>query len=283
MAKSKNNTDGEKFLNSIYDYILFLGSCVIVILFVLFLSGIFLGELANSLSNVLFAGFNILASIFVAYKISYFGFHSQEKYLQKKLAKAAIRHLRYYGKYLTNLKTIVEDKKESVNQKIIKQYFTEINNHIEHIIKGVLASEVDIKETIEGLVDEEYKEENEMLGKVQKDLEKLRRLQEKKDSAKEGRIKTIEKEIESLRTDIGDQVTSLPFGYPSSVVLTAAGAVDAASLGGSSFYQPVPTWLPSVGSGMPVILTASEDSKQNQAKKRKGTKKRKKSGSGLDF
>lgn len=231
---AENKTDEKRFFNGIYDYFLFFGSCVIVILFILFYSGIILSRFSNILSNALSAAFNIIASIIIAYKISYFSFHSQEKKLQRKLATVSIRHIRIYRANLSNLKKIVEGKKRIVRQKIIKQYFTEINNHIEHIIGDVFASELDIKQTVEGLVDEKYKEDSHISIKLQQDVEKLKRLQDKKYK------KSLEKQIEELRSDIEEQVASLPFGYPRNVGITGTGPVDAQYLS-SAFFPPSPS------------------------------------------
>jgi hypothetical protein len=218
--KNKKSRKREKFLNSPFERYIFYLALVVAIVYLLFVSGIILNNLSNPLSNVLFAVINIFASIFIAYKTSYFLAESAERQTQKKLATSSIRHIRSYSTNLKNLKKIVDSRKDTTKQTITKQYFTEISNHIDHIMVDVLASEIDVKESVEGLIDEEYREEKQIELKLTHDLEKLRELLKEIDTAKGKKISELEGKIAELRSTIGEQVTSLPFAYPPNVGIT---------------------------------------------------------------
>ena len=205
------------------EYIFIIIGFLLVVVYVLFSSGAIFKDLSNPLSNVLFTILNLLATVYIAFKISYFSFLEQNLENQKKLAKTSVRHIRTYLANIQRLIMIVEGKYSNVTDDIYKQYFSEIQNHLENVKNGIISSESDFKD----LVQQEYKEESEALSKISEDISKihnmqleLKQVQEKQEKSTYDNVQKLKDDMSKVRTEINNNLNKLPFGYTSTGVIT---------------------------------------------------------------
>ena len=209
----------EKLQDKILDIALLLGA-ITIILYILFSSGVVLPDLANPLSNVLFAILNMIVTIYTSFRISYFSFLRQNEENQKKVAKTSIRHIRNYLVQVHNLISIIEEKSSIVSDDLFKQHLLEIENHLKNIANGIKSSENDFKD----IVNEEYKEENEIIAMIMNNLselqEKQKELKEIQDAHEQStlnKVNDIQKDIREVRVDLNKNISNLPFGYTGSI------------------------------------------------------------------
>lgn len=196
-----------------YDYIFIFLAILVIIAYIIFASGVYIKDLHNTLSNSLAAVINILATVFFAYRISFFTAQNH----QKKIAKTSIRRIRDYLKSLYNLEVVIEEKIKDVEKnKLFKQYLMEFRNHIVNIKNSVLSSEYDFKD----IVGAEFKEEHSLVAQMGNDIIELKnkydklKQQESKDDSVPEEVNQLKEEIDSIRRDINQNRDKLPLGEP---------------------------------------------------------------------
>ena len=205
-----------------FDVVVLIFAGLVMISYIFYVGGWLGKEYYNPVSNALYAVLNLLVTVLIAYKISYFSAQGQNIKHQKNIAKTSIRHIRVYLSNLYNLEKIIEDKIEKIkyenlpNAKIYEQYLVECRNHIISIKNGILSSEQDFKD----IVGKEFKVESSLIAKMQSDMIELKRKYEKIKNQKTQEKATAE-EVNKIKHEIGDIKTSiektkmeLPFGEP---------------------------------------------------------------------
>lgn len=199
-----------KFKLERYEWAFIILGLLTIIAYIVFASGIVLKEMQNPLSNGLFAFLNMLATFFIAYRISYFSHRNH----QKTLAKASIRHIRNHLSNLGNLKKIIDLKKKNCEDELVDQYLDEFKNHVINIMDGIRASEYDFND----IVGNEFKQESLLADQIiayvtelkqqNRHLEELRKSDESKREEFEKKLESIQQ----IKKDIDDKVSKLPFG-----------------------------------------------------------------------
>lgn len=206
----------DKFIEFLHNYGIFFLCIFVILIYLTYASEILGGEEAKTvITNIAFALMNVFASIFIAYKISIWGWNSENAKNQKKLAKTAIRHIRGY---LTLILKIQKNTSEKISDNRAKDNrdLQELNNHLDILFSGIQSSENDFKE----LVNEEFQEQNtlensisEILGEKVKMLEELNTIKKDKNVDKE-KISNLEKSLSNLSHKYIEAKNKLPFDIP---------------------------------------------------------------------
>ncbi len=230
--------NNKKFFNAWYEWILFFGALIVLISGLFFSSGLFFPKWANPLANVLFAVFNLITTGFISYKISYFISKSGNIEQQKKLAKTSIRHLRNSLTSLNNLDIIIEEMINNVTEKLYKQNFGEIKNHIKNIMKSISSFEYDFRD----LVGDEIEKEKRLFSEIEKYKEKLEQIQKSQEQKNKltdkemvdlrNEMKSINKNIEAKLNDVQGLGLSMTTSLPLLYNINGIPAIDINKIGG---------------------------------------------------
>lgn len=205
-----------KFIELLYKYGLFLLCLLTIIAYVIYSSQILQGKsIETVIINITFALLNIFATIYIASRVSLWGWNSDNVKNQKKLAKTAVRHIRGYLTQIIKIQRIISKKLEEDRDKD-KRDLKEINNHLEILFTGIKSSEADFKE----IVNEELKEQDVVekeIGKILEELEdknnELENLKQDKDSSNK-KVKELEKSVSKLESDLHRSKNKLLFDNP---------------------------------------------------------------------
>lgn len=211
---------------TVYDFII-LGVTVLLLIGSLLLS-LFSPELMNPLTTFSFQLLTLIATVYIAFKLTKIAVMNKTIELQKNTAKTAIRHIRGYQRNLSSLIEIIKEKVEKVSSEKHKDSLTEINHHLEYFSIGIALSENDFKD----ILGEEFKEEHLLLVKVASDIEQANRkivqledLRKEEKAGNKEKIDELNNEIEKLRGKISKDISELPIsgsvrsvsGIPSTV------------------------------------------------------------------
>lgn len=185
------------------------------------ISAIKSGDIQAITSSIIFTILNLLAAFYIAKKVSLWGWRSENQSNQKKIAKTAIRHNKHYTATLIKILKITKDKNDVIKDELVKQYFSEIINHLEILAYGLNNFEADFKE----IVNEEISEQSVLEIEISKLLDEIHDLKsdiseyEKKISVEKKEKKSLledikrkETELKNKEIELSKKFTQLPFG-----------------------------------------------------------------------
>jgi len=204
-----------KWLNDWFGFILAL---VIVCLYIYYVAQPSEAKTTQNtvMINILFALINLGASIYIARKVSIWGWSEDNKANQKKIAKTAIRHNRSNLASLLRLAKITSERTEQCAEPLIRQYFIEINHHIETIFQGIRNSESDFNEIVNDELVEQGALEFEIVAIMKKIEEQNNTIQQLSGETlqKQEEINLLAKKLANTEEELNKKLLKLPFGYP---------------------------------------------------------------------
>jgi len=196
---------------TIYDFII-LGVTVLLLIGSLLLS-LFSPNLMNPLTTFSFQLLTLVATVYIAFKLTKIAVMNKTIELQKNTAKTAIRHIRGYQRNLDSLIKIIKEKVEKTSSEKQKDSLTEINHHLENFRIGIALSENDFKD----ILGDEFKEEHSLLLKVMHDLEEsnskikqLEDLRKEDETGNKEKIQELTDEIDRMRERISENILDMP-------------------------------------------------------------------------
>lgn len=173
-------------------------------------------DLSNSLSSFLFQFLNFIIGIYIAVRITVASERDNRIEVQKTIAKTSIRQIRSSQRMIERLMRLIGEKGKSLGGKKkreVNSAFDNINAHLADISLGLTDSENAFRD----ILDEEFKEENEIVTRVFDKLElaleknkELKEIHDKRTADSVHKIRELETEIAKIRNEIAHNISALP-------------------------------------------------------------------------
>jgi len=204
------------FIDFLYKYVVLILCFVAIIIYLIYSSEVLkTNESETIIVNISLSLLNLFATIFIATRISMWGWQNENLKNQKKVAKTSIRHIRGYLTQILKIQRIILSKIEDKDS-LDKRDLEELYNHIDILYSGIHSSEIDFQE----LVSEELIEQNQAEIEVMKILTELSGTKKELKSLKENEtdnqenIEKLLKKVKSLEHDLEIEKSKFNFSNP---------------------------------------------------------------------